>query len=143
MISPKEIAEKIIKGKEYITSIDTEPRILARAYLELEKENDRLKNYEIAGYEEMHNEMKAEITKLKEEIDILKECHKQSVGLAIKRHEEITKLKKSREELRKFVDHCCSWNEGEVVTGRFDSPWTAREAREALKADDELMKEGE
>jgi len=53
---------------------------------------------------------------------------------------EKEKLKKSRGVLRKFVDHCCSWNEGEVVTGLFDSPWTAREAREALKADDEIMK---
>lgn len=113
MSNPKDIAEKLILQNS--TVLNHELAELARAYLELEKENDRLKNYEIAGYEKMHNEMKA----------------------------EITKLKKSREELRKFVDHCCSWNEGEVVTGRFDSPWTAREAREALKADDELMKEGE
>lgn len=62
-MNAKDIAEKIIR---YADSYETDSPALASAYLELEKENDRLKNYEIAGYEEMHNEMKAEITKLKE-----------------------------------------------------------------------------
>ena len=114
MSSPKEIAEKIIKGKEYITSIDTEPRKLARAYLELEKKTSILK----------------------QDLDSEKRNHKIFREAA---EGYLKKLKKSREVLRKFVDHCCSWNEGEVVNGSFDSPWTAMEAREALKADDEIM----
>lgn len=80
MSLPKEIAEKVIKGKEYITSIDTEPRILARAYLELEKE----------------------IIKLKKSREVLREAH----------------IKNSNPE---------AWDYDEV-------------AREAIKADDEIMK---
>lgn len=114
MSSPKEIAEKIIKGKEYITSIDTEPRKLARAYLELEK--------------------------------------------------EITKLKKSREVLMKACEFYASsdqWNctkeqlttyntidKDDLGIGDFqfacdvdDDRVGGKKAREALEADDEIMKE--
>lgn len=108
MSSPKEIAEKIIKGKEYITSIDTEPRILARAYLELEK--------------------------------------------------EITKLKKSREWLRTAVEFYGNWvNSPDGIIHRSDCETifvheplqkdkngiivAGKKAREAIKADDEIVKE--
>lgn len=120
MSSPKEIAENILKCRHQ--EMDRE---LARAYLELEAK---------------HLELENKISILKQDLESEKRNHKIFREAA---DGYIEKLKKSREALRKFVDHCCSWNEGEVVTGLFDSPWTAREAREALKADDELMKEGE
>jgi len=123
-MSPREIAEKIVNNEALFASIgakvNSDALDLARAYLELEKKIMIQKPSPSSVHQAQYY------------IDII--C-----GLK----DEITKLKKSREGLRKFVDHCCSWNEGEVVTGSFDSPWTAREAREALKADDELMKEGE
>lgn len=130
-MSPKEIAEKIIKGKEYITSIDTEPRILARAYLELEKEATMLR---------------------------------QQVADAA--NNENTKLKKSREVLRKACEFYASsdqWNctkeqlttyntidKDDLGIGDFqfacdvdDDRVGGKKAREALKADDELIGGGE
>ena len=110
MSLPKEIAEKVIKGKEYITSIDTEPRKLARAYLELEK--------------------------------------------------EITKLKKSREGLRSACEFYGNWvNSPDGIIHKSDCETifvheplekdkngivvAGKKAREALKADDELIGGGE
>lgn len=130
MNKAKEIAEKIIKNEQLFASIganvNSDQLILARAYLELEEKNDKLKNYEIAGYKEMRNEMKSEITKLKEENE---------------------KLKKSREVLRaslKFYSaHELKFAKygmpiGESLVKEFYS--NGSNARQAIIMDDGIMK---
>ncbi len=39
--------------------------------------------------------------------------------------------------LRKALDKLACWDEGKEVTSSFDSPWTARIARDALKTEGE------
>lgn len=136
MINIKEIAEMIINQKQFEQEefmwLVHNSETLARAYLELEKKH-RMLNNAIAIASWNINDYVKQFAK-----DIIE--HSKSDSEITKLKEENEKLKKSREVLRKFVDHCCSWNEGEVVTVRFDSPWTARQAREAIKTDDEIMK---
>lgn len=165
MSSPKEIAEKIIKGKEYITSIDTEPRKLARAYLDAAKELETTKaalselevqelgsreaiermlqeKQVLVNYSHMQNK---EITKLKEELNLGKsslrcgQCG--NIGMfhnGVVMADEITKLKKSREGLRKQLS---IFSKLEISTNVSYDTNIGKKAREALEADDNLMKE--
>lgn len=141
MSLPKEIAEKIIKGKEYITSIDTEPRILARAYLEFEKKHEYIHNKLLDDIEYQ----KSEITKLKEELNLGKSSLRcgQCGNIGMFHHgfamaDEIIKLKKSREWLRKQLS---IFSKLEISTNVSYDTNIGKKAREALKADDEIMKE--
>ena len=128
MSLPKEIAEKIIKGKEYITSIDTEPRKLARAYLELEKE----------------------ITKLKKSREVLRkavefygdrETWELSGSLTNKRY--FKNLKSYGEALNDISEFQVPNTFGYAHENKELTYYIAgKKAREALKADDETMGDG-
>lgn len=122
MITPKEIAEKILSSS---IPYEVEVRELARAYLELEKK---------LSLEQQDRESE------KREFKVFKDAAEN----------EITKLKKSREGLRAA---CEFYGNGEHLNhkdhdiielecegSRMTDHIVGKTAREALKADDEIMK---
>jgi Skp family chaperone for outer membrane proteins len=134
MNNAKDIAEIVINS--LVPEAPT--YILARAYLELEKELTFRKDAEIPVYKE-------EITKLEEENETLSKDLKMCREIGVEMQREVNrklsveneKLKKSREVLRKAVEYYGdfeTWNRG----------WDGKslpedEAREAIKADDEII----
>ena len=143
-MSPKEIADKILNCKTYdIPDIQE----LASAYLELEKEKARLILH-IDDIEKANDNCQTKIANLELEITKLKE--------------ENEKLKKSREALRRAVEFYSDeqqWNctpeklttyntigKDDLGIGDFhltkdvdDDRVGGKKAREAIKADDEIM----
>lgn len=149
MSSPKEIAEKVIETQNRLDDIHSklgivsgydEIVVIARAYLELEKE--------IQWRKEVYDKLDSININLNYEVIELKS--------------EITKLKKSREVLMKACEFYASsdqWNctkeqlttyntidKDDLGIGDFqfacdvdDDRVGGKTAREALKADDELM----
>ncbi|MCB0370034.1 MAG: hypothetical protein KDD45_11575, partial [Bdellovibrionales bacterium] len=127
---------------------------------ELKEENDKLKNYEIAGYIAMKNEME-------QEIERYKKFAEHEFKIKEKYIIEITKLKKSRDILREaceFYGDKENWdiyqnkgyeyfnftfqrinkNDLEAFAIGIDTAdrYGGKKAREAIKADDEIMGEG-
>jgi len=122
-MSPKEIAEKIVNNEALFASIgakvNSDALDLARAYLELEKE----------------------VSLLKQDLDSEKRNHKTFREAA---EGYIEKLKKSREGLReavKFNADLVTWCDDNNQKIILTYGYGVEKAREALKADDELMKE--
>lgn len=162
-MSPKEIAEKIISKLEIGDNFSRKETIdLARAYLELEKKlslEQQDRESEKREFKVFKDAAENEITKLKEELNLGKSSLRcgQCGNIGMFHHgfamaDEIAKLKKSREVLRKAVEFYgkeSSWgihdsiiriNMSDVIDGEMSSKTGGKSAREAIKADDEIMK---
>lgn len=156
MSSPKEIAEMIINQNEFkqedFVWLVNNSEVLARAYLELEKKlslEQQDRESEKREFKVFKDAAENEITKLKEEIQWRKEVYDKldSINInlnceVIELKSEITKLKKSREWLRKAVEfYGVSNNYNYDNFNAINYIWSDRgkTAREALKADDELI----
>lgn len=131
-MSLREIAEKILNCKTYNT---TEIQTLARAYLDAEAK--------LASSQAALSELEKECEGLKQQecmncgawlvqSDVLE---KYSNKMIDELKLEITKLKKSREGLRTALENTWPGSAYAIDVDAFN--------RNALKADDDLMKEGE
>lgn len=139
MSKPKEIAEKILNCKTYNIP---EMQNLARAYLELEKKHRMLNNAVAIASWNIN--------------DYVKQFAKDVIYNS-KSDSEITKLKKSREGLRKALEFYGNWvNSPDGIIHKSDCETifvheplekdkngivvAGKTAREAINVDDELMK---
>lgn len=142
MSSTKEIADKILNCKTYdIPDIQS----LARAYLELENEFQKERQLHKLNVSIL-DKKDYEVTKLKSENAHLEnklQVTNSNWPYEKELHEEITKLEKSREGLKKALKLCSNPIFNEMLTGLQDEASHGRyckeKAREALKADYELM----
>jgi len=160
-MSPKEISEKIIKKDLALDNVHSDYIILARAYLELEKKlslEQQDRESEKREFKVFKDAAENEITKLKEEKESIRTQLLAQCKMSHELMDEKEKLKKSREWLRKaleFYGDEKSWYDVNIGSGLgvlkagitgYDTSGMynvgGKKAREAIKADYELMKEG-